>query len=95
MAGAAVSVILLSQVAWGSLAFSHGTAHAARPFQISFPGYSLSELTSVRAPVPLSCPARNTVKITLAMSNMNVLSKTVWRLFVERWIKRLARPGIP
>ena len=43
-----MSVILVGQLEWGGNKFMHGTAHAARPLQISFPGYSAAELISVR-----------------------------------------------
>jgi hypothetical protein len=47
-AGARASVILLSQEACSSGGLLHGTSHAPRPIQISFPGYSPAELISVR-----------------------------------------------
>ncbi|KAK9837270.1 hypothetical protein WJX81_002658 [Elliptochloris bilobata] len=49
LSGASASVILVSHVTWGSMAFAHGTMDAPRPYQISFPGYSLAELTSILA----------------------------------------------
>lgn len=41
-------MILLSQEACSSGGLLHGTSHAPRPIQISFPGYSPAELISVR-----------------------------------------------
>lgn len=43
-----MAVILVGQLEWGGSRFMHGTAHAARPLQISFPGYTSAELISVR-----------------------------------------------
>ena len=47
-----MAVILVGQLEWGGSRLMHGTAHAARPLQISFPGYSSAELISVRPAAP-------------------------------------------
>jgi hypothetical protein len=52
MAGAALGLVLVSQVAWGLNVFEYDTLPCPKPHQLCFPAYRMQDLLSVRAPNP-------------------------------------------
>ena len=52
LTGAALGLVLISQVAWGLNVFEYDTLPCPKPHQLCFPGYRMQDLLKVR-PVPL------------------------------------------